>query len=246
MDKLRAKLADGHAVFGCWVGLNATLSAELIAKAGYDFAIIDTQHSAVTGDSLLPLLQVMDRLTPTFVRVNWTESAQIMRALDLGAAGVVAPVVSTAEEAAIAARAVSYPPDGIRSFGPVRSYYSPSDGDRPLCFVMIETAEAMDNLDAIAATPGVDGLFVGPHDLSLGLGLGLAHEMTPPLRAAMQAILDAARRHGLIPGCAALGLDHARALMEMGYRFLAVGADLQFVMQGAAANLQVIRGWTDG
>ncbi len=246
MDPIREKLANGQAVFGTWVGTDSTLCAELIGRAGYDFVLIDTQHSAVTAASLMALIQVLDKHAPTLVRVNWNEPWLIMRALDLGAAGIVAPVVSTSEEARAAAEASRYPPDGIRSFGPVRSYYT-ADGKAgtPLCFVMVETAEAMRNLDAIAATPGIDGIFVGPHDLALSLGLGLAHSLTPLLLDAMDKVVDACGRNGIIPGCAALSLDSAKELMERGYRFLAVGADLQFVMQGAAANLATIRSWSN-
>ncbi|RYD91823.1 MAG: aldolase [Sphingomonadales bacterium] len=244
MDQIREKLAQGLTVFGTWVGSDSTLVAELVGRAGYDFVIIDTQHSAVTAADLMALIQVLDRHGPTLVRVNWNEPALIMRALDLGAAGIVAPVVSIPEEARSAVAAGRYPPDGIRSFGPVRSYYT-ADGQpgRPLCFVMVETAEAMDNLDAIAATPGLDGIFVGPHDLALSLGLGLAHSLTPELTEAMDKVVAACRKHDIIPGCAALSLDSARELKERGFRFLAVGADLAFVMQGAAANLATIRSW---
>jgi 4-hydroxy-2-oxoheptanedioate aldolase len=244
MDPIRDKLARGLTLFGTWVGSDSTLVAELIGRSGYDFVVIDTQHSAVTAASLMGLIQTLDKHGPTLVRVNWNEPSLIMRALDLGAAGIVAPVVSTPGEARSAAEASRYPPDGIRSFGPVRSYYT-ADGQpgRPLCFVMVETAEAMRNLDAIAATPGIDGIFVGPHDLALSLGLGLAHSLTPPLLEAMDAIAEACRRNDIIAGCAALSLESARELMGRGYRFLAVGADLAFVMQGAAANLAEIRSW---
>ena len=117
----------------------------------------------------------------------------------------------------------------------MRSYYS-ADGEtiEPLCFVMIETAEAMDNLDAIAGTPGVDGLFVGPVDLALSLGLGLALQMSDAVFEACSKVIDAANRHGIIPGCAALGNDNARRLADMGMRFIAIGSDSGFVRAGAA------------
>lgn len=246
MDPIRDKIAQGQTLFGTWVGSESRLIAELIGRTGYDFVLIDTQHSAVTAADLLGLVQTLDVHGPTLVRVSWNDPSLIMRALDLGAAGIIAPMVSTPEEALSAAQASRYPPDGIRSFGPVRRYYS-ADGQagQPLCFAMVETAQAMDNLDAIAATPGIDGIFVGPHDLALSLGLGLAHSLTPPLLAAMDRIAEACRKNGIIAGCAALSLDAARELKDRGYNFIAVGADLAFVMQGAADNLATIRSWSE-
>jgi 4-hydroxy-2-oxoheptanedioate aldolase len=176
--------------------------------------------------------------TQTLVRVPWCTADYIMRTLDLGAGGVIVPMVSNAEQAAIAAQACRYPPHGNRSFGKVRSYYSP-EGEtiEPLCMVMIETAEAMDNLDAIAATPGVDGLFVGPVDLALSLGHGLSLQMSDAILDACGKVVDAARRHGRIAGCAALGNDNARQLADIGMTLLALGADSGFVRAGAAATV---------
>jgi 4-hydroxy-2-oxoheptanedioate aldolase len=180
--------------------------------------------------------------TQTLVRVPWCTADHIMRTLDLGAGGVIVPMVSTAEQAALAASACRYPPHGNRSFGKVRSYYSP-DGEtiEPLCLVMIETAEAMDNLDAIAATPGVDGLFVGPVDLALSLGHGLALQMSDKILDCCRKVVEAAGRHGKIPGCAALGNDNARELAAIGMTFLALGADSGFVRTGAAATVALAK-----
>lgn len=242
---LRERLKKGDALFGTSIGLNNTLSAEIVANSGFDFVMIDTQHSAVTQADLLPILQVVGLAgMPAIVRTHWAERAPIMRVLDLGAAGVIAPVVSTSEQARLVAEAVHYPPLGLRSFGPIRSYYSAGEpATAPLCFVMVETAEAMENLDDIAATPGVDGIFVGPHDLALSLGLGLAHSLEPELLDAMDRIIAACRQHQLIAGCAALSIDGARTLKDHGFRFITVGADLQFIQQGAAACLNEIRSW---
>ena len=128
MDKIREKLAKGGSIYGTWVALANTNSAEIVANAGYDFVVIDMQHGGIAANDILPLIQVFDgKGIPALVRVTWTDQAQIMRALDLGAAGVVVPMVSTAEQAKTAADACRYPPAGIRSFGPVRRYYS-TDG----------------------------------------------------------------------------------------------------------------------
>lgn len=243
-DDLRARLADGGARFGTWLSLGNTLSAELIGLAGYDFVIVDLQHGSLCFDQLLPILQALKGTgTPALVRVQWNEPAAIMRALDLGAAGVVVPMVSTAEQARVAAEASRYPPDGIRSFGPVRGYQFGDPLPTPLCLPMIETVEALDNLDAIAAVDGVDGLLLGPVDLALSMGLGAALVMPPQVEQAVVDIVAACRRHGRLAASAALGLGNARQLMAQGKDLIASGADVQFIRAGAAADLAEIRSW---
>lgn len=248
MDKVREAVAAGRPTFGSWLTLGNPISAEIIGKAGYDWVILDTQHGGITWDNLLGVFQALDLGgTRGLVRVGWTDPMQIMRAMDLGALGVIVPMVSTPEQARIAAQAIRYPPHGIRSFGPVRSYYSTAGAPAsdPLCMVMIETAEAMDNLDAIAATPGVDGLFVGPVDLALSLGLGPALVMPEPVFAAIDEVVDACRRHGKISGCATLGSPNAQALMKRGVQFLTLGNDAGLIRRGAAADVAEARQWLD-
>jgi 4-hydroxy-2-oxoheptanedioate aldolase len=178
------------------------------------------------------------------VRVPAGESAQVMRALDLGAKGIIVPMVSDAVQAQAAAAAMRYPPDGIRSFGSVRNSYSaPGAAPEALCFAMIETAEAMQNLDSIVATPGVDGLFVGPVDLALSLGLGVVLQMHDEIFEAIERVVGACRRHHKISGSASMGLPYARALLDRGVQFIAQGSDLGFVRRGAASELEVMRAW---
>jgi len=170
---------------------------------------------------------------------------QIMRAMDLGALGVIVPMVSTGEQARIAAQATRYPPHGNRSFGPVRNYYGAPGGapQEPLCMVMIETAEAIDNLDAIAATPGVDGLFVGPVDLALALGLGAALAMPQQVIDAIGRVVEVCRKHGKISGCATLGMPNAKAMMDSGVQFLTLGSEVGLIRRGGAADLAQIGEW---
>lgn len=232
---------------GAWVAVGSTVTAELMGAAGYDFLIVDTQHGSISPHDLLSMLQAIEgKGTPPLVRVNWAEPAQIMRALDLGAAGVVVPMVSTAEQARIAAESCRYPPRGNRSFGPVRSFYSPEGAVAdPICLVMVETAEAMDNLEAIAATPGVDGILVGPVDLALSLGLDFAgaFTMSPQVFEAMDKVVDACHRHNIIAASAAVSLLNAQELVKRGVQMVASGADSLFVRMGAAADLKEMRSW---
>jgi 4-hydroxy-2-oxoheptanedioate aldolase len=224
--------------------LGDTLSAELMGRAGFDWLVLDGQHGGVNEANMLPLLQAVELGgTPGLVRVKWNEPAQIMRALDLGAAGVIVPMVSSAEEARIAAQAVRYPPLGIRSFGRVRGYYQTADPQaaEPLCLVMIETREALANLDAIAKTPGVDGLFIGPVDLAISMGLGPSLNPPPEVLDAVAEVASACTRHGVICGAATSGTEAARSMRERGARFLTLGSDAGFLRRGAAAEVARVR-----
>jgi 4-hydroxy-2-oxoheptanedioate aldolase len=243
LDKVRQAQAAGRPAIGSWVAIGNGVSAELMGRAGFDFVALDGQHGGIDWHNMADTLRAVELgSTQTLVRVPWCTADYIMRTLDLGAGGVIVPMVSTPQEAALAAQACRYPPHGNRSFGKVRSYYS-ADGEAidPLCMVMIETAEAMENLYAIAATPGVDGLFVGPVDLGLSLGLGLALQMPEAVFAACDKVIGAAARHGKIAGCAALGEDNARQLAARGMRFIALGSDSGFVRAGAAAAAALAR-----
>ncbi|EHJ60691.1 HpcH/HpaI aldolase family protein [Novosphingobium pentaromativorans] len=247
MAGIRSK-CEAQTTLGAWVALGNSISVEVVGKAGYDWVILDTQHGGITWDNLAGALQALELgETGGFVRVGWTDARLIMRALDLGAAGVIVPMVSTAEQAKIAAQAVRYPPAGNRSYGPVRNYYAGGgrDAEDPLCFVMIETAEGLQNVDAIAATPGVDGLFVGSMDLALALGLGLSTTMEEPVFKAIDEVVAACERHGKIPGCGTLGLPNAKELMGRGVRFLAAGSDVGHLRRGAAADVATFRQWVE-
>jgi 4-hydroxy-2-oxoheptanedioate aldolase len=168
-----------------------------------------------------------------------------MRALDLGAAGVVVPLVSSPEQAAAAVAASRYPPAGIRSFGPVRRYYDPGAADAdPLCLAMVETAAGLESIDLIAATPGLDGVFIGPVDLSLDLGLGLP-DFTDlsALRDPIERIVGAAKKHGIIAGSASLAAPTIEQLLDLGVEFATIGVDTGHVAAGFTANAARRREW---
>lgn len=223
--------------FGSWVSIADPLCVELMARAGFDWLILDAQHGAINDGNLLGLLQAAELGgTPAYVRVKWNAPAEIMRALDLGAAGVIVPMVSNAEEAQRAARAIRYPPDGFRSYGPVRGHHRRA----PQCFVTIETVEAMSNLDAIASTPGVDGLFVGPVDLAISMGFAPSYVLPNAVIEAIKDIVAAAQRHGIIAGAATLP-DIAETMVNIGMRFLTLGADAGFIRRGAEAEVMRAR-----
>jgi 4-hydroxy-2-oxoheptanedioate aldolase len=243
MPTLREKLIGPPVAFGTWLAIDNGVSAETIGRAGFDTVVIDTQHGGASEAGLLPLLQALDATgTPALVRVPWLDPSRIMRAVDLGAAGVIVPMVSTAEDAERAVAAIRYPPRGIRSFGPVRRWYSPEGAaEGALCIVMIETAEAISNLDAIAAVPGLDGLLVGPVDLALSLGFALSLEMPAKVLSAVEAVASAARARGLISASVSFGLENARLQIARGVTFLISGSDSLFMRRAAEAELGELR-----
>ncbi|MFC4595682.1 HpcH/HpaI aldolase family protein [Sphingobium tyrosinilyticum] len=249
MDPILDSIAAGERCFGLWISIPDRLSIETVGKAGYDFLILDGQHGGIGWDAVLPAIQTLDlNRAPAFVRVRANDPGLIMRALDLGARGVIVPLVNDSSQAARAARATRYPPDGDRSYGPVRGYHvaGVTDALRPLCFVMIETVEAMSNLAAIAATPGIDGLFVGPVDLGLSMGFDVEAALAWPsaVMEAVEKVVAVCARHKLVAGCPAFGMDNARALAERGVQFLPLGADVGLLRRAAAADLTQAHSWT--
>ncbi|MFI6691184.1 HpcH/HpaI aldolase/citrate lyase family protein [Streptomyces sp. NPDC050433] len=249
---LRAKLAQGERpALGVFCSIPNVTAAEALAAAGFDFVLVDAQHGAATMDSLVSLLPALQLGgAPALVRLPWNDPALAMRALDLGAAGVVVPMVSTAEDAERAVAACRYPPAGIRSFGQVRGpRYGSTDAvnDQVLCIVMIETAEGARNADAIAAVPGVDGIFIGPVDLALSLGLQVDLTLSEPtLTKAMAQIVEAGARHGCAVGMPLFGTAMAPGAIKAGYRFLTAGADAGYIRAGAAADLAALRDLMNG
>ncbi|MFF7475725.1 aldolase/citrate lyase family protein [Streptomyces sp. NPDC008092] len=237
-DVIRSRPAIGG-----WFSGTGAVGAELMGRAGFDFVVVDVQHGAVTWDTLLPAVQALQLGgVPAVARVGWPDPAQVMRALDVGAKGVIVPMVETADQARLVADAMRYPPAGVRSYGPVRSVYGLSaQADQDvLCLPMIETAEGLANVAEIAATPGVDGLFVGPVDLSLALGLDRS-DLTgnAKLNEAMDAIIAAADRHGRFVGTLGFGEAHARDLIRRGVRLITLGNDLGYLRAGIARDAAV-------
>ncbi len=207
--RLKRLWRDGHAAYGIWSSIPDTSVAELVAASPADYVCIDLQHGVSTFTELPVLTQVMRGAgRAPIVRVPWKDGAKLMRALDSGAAGVIVPMISSAEEAAVAVAACRFPPHGVRSWGPMWGYVRPDGAPTPaeqdaaaLCLVMVETAEAVANLDAIVATPGLDGIYVGPNDLALACGYGRqTYRDSEEVAALVQRIVDACRARGIAVG----------------------------------------------
>jgi 4-hydroxy-2-oxoheptanedioate aldolase len=207
-NKLKQLWAEGKPTINGWCSIGNTFTAEIMAAQGYDSVTIDVQHGALDYFGALPMLQAMraSGVVP-MARVPWLEPGIIMKMLDAGAYGVICPMVNTAEQAAEFVSYMRYPPLGLRSFGPTRvsfaagANYGSEANSELLAFAMIETAQGMSNLEAIAATPGFDGIYVAPADLTLGLAQGrLApgfDREEPEMIAALNQIVAACKVSGI-------------------------------------------------
>ena len=244
VNTAKKRMLAGEPAFGFGLGLGSPAVAELLSTTGVDFILLDRQHGSWGDESTIAALAAMHAGTAVpMTRVLRNDYSLIGRALDEGFLGIVVPMVNTASDAAAAAAACRFPPAGERSWGWGRAraygadYTEWVDGELFVA-VQIETAEAVRNAEAIMATPGIDGCWVGPSDLSLSLGFH-PREMDerPEHRAALETVLAACRNTGKIPGAACRSIDDARNRAAMGFRFITAAADVTFLVEGAAAAL---------
>ncbi|MFO1208110.1 MAG: aldolase/citrate lyase family protein [Amaricoccus sp.] len=251
-NKLRELWAAGRPTLNGWLSIGNPFTAEIMAAQGYDSLTVDAQHGALDYSSVLPMLQAMraSGVVP-MARVPWLEPGIIMKVLDAGAYGVICPMVNTAAQAAEFVSYLRYPPLGQRSFGPTRAnfsaganYAAEANGEI-LAFAMVETAEAMQNLDAIAATPGLDGIYVGPADLTLSLTQGrLAPAFDreePEMLAALREIVAACKRHGIRAALHCGTPAYAARAIGWGFDMTTVGGDARLLAAAAAESVSEFR-----
>jgi 4-hydroxy-2-oxoheptanedioate aldolase len=249
-NELRRLLAgDGRGING-WVAIPDPFAVEQYAAQGFDSVTVDLQHGAADIGGLIPLLQAIALSGATgMVRVPWNDPAYVMRVLDAGADGVICPMVNDADEARAFVAAGRYPPLGTRSAGPFRAAhaagadYVGAANDEVLLFAMIETRDAVANLDAILSVEGLDGVYVGPNDLSLSLGKpgSLAPE-DPEVLQTMAAIAEAARRHGLIAGVHTDSAVTAARRYAEGFHFCTLLNDVRLLVDAARRMVADVRG----
>jgi 4-hydroxy-2-oxoheptanedioate aldolase len=252
-NKVKGLWAEGKPALNGWLSIASSFTAEIMAEQGYDSLTVDLQHGALDYQAALAMFQAMraSGVTP-MARVPWLDPAAIMKVLDAGAYGVICPMVNSVEEAARLVSYVRYPPAGTRSFGPTRatiaagSAYGPDVDDDILCFAMIETSEAMRNLDAIVATPGLDGVYIGPADLTLGLTgrryrTGFDRE-EPELVAAIHEVLQAAHRAGVRAALHTGTPDYAAKAVGWGFDLVTLSNDVRLLAGAAGASVARFRG----
>ncbi len=237
LNPFKQALREGKTQIGLWCSLCSNLAAEVIAGAGFDWILLDTEHAPNDLSQVMGQLQAMTGGTATsVVRPAWNDTVLIKRILDLGAQSLLVPFVQTPEEARAAVAATRYPPRGTRGvasihrgnrFARVKDYFQRAHEE--ICvIVQIETGAALQNIEAIAAVEGVDGLFIGPSDLSAALG-HLGNPVHPEVRAAIEEAGRRIRKSGKAAGILAPVEADARHWLMNGFNVTAVGSDLNLL-----------------
>lgn len=249
-NPLRSIWARGEVPVNGWLSIPNAWTAEIVASSGYDAVTIDLQHGYMSYETALAMLQAVGNTGAVpLVRVWWNDPALIMKMLDSGALGVICPLINNRAEAEAFVGACRYPPQGFRSYGPTRAamcygedYFTYANSEI-VTFAMIETAQGLENLAEIAATPHLDGLYIGPADLSVALGLPPNTEPTDPkFFEAVDHILAAATANNKIACIHARTPDYTKRMLAKGFRFATVGNDTNLLGGAAKAITAAFKG----
>jgi 4-hydroxy-2-oxoheptanedioate aldolase len=232
-----------------WSVVPGPFGAEILSGTGVDYVCVDQQHGVIGYDAMVPMLQAIDAGgAAPITRVLSGDPYGIMKSLDAGAWGVIVPLVNSADDAQSAVAACRYPPRGVRSFGPSRAAgvigsADPEILDREaLCLVMVETREALEQVDEIAATPGLDGIYIGPSDLALSLGLTPTLEVTEGEHIeAVRHIRESCHEHGIAAGIHSPSGEWARRHAEAGFDLVTVATDAPLLREAALRQLTAAR-----
>ena len=242
-NNFKKAIAEGRVQIGLWSSLCSNIGAEVVADAGFDWILLDGEHSPNDVPSTMSQMQALVGGTATpIVRPAWNDAVMIKRILDIGAQTILVPYVQNAEEAKRAVAAVRYPPAGIRGvasstranhYGRVDNYLKRADSE--ICLlVQVETRPALGELEAIAKVEGVDGVFIGPSDLAASLG-HIGNPAHPEVQAALEDAVKRLKAVGKAAGILTLSEEEARRYIGWGYTFVAVGSDIGLLGRGADA-----------
>jgi 4-hydroxy-2-oxoheptanedioate aldolase len=245
---LHSHFASGAKAVNGWCALPSPVTAEIMGRQGFDLMTVDLQHGLIDYQMALTMLQVLQGLTaPVMVRVPWNEPGIIAKCLDAGFAGVICPMVNTVEDARRLVQSSRYAPLGARSFGPTRANlvhgagYAKAANSTVLVLAMIDTREALANLDAILAVEGIDGVYVGPSDLGLSLGCEPTLEPTDPqVLAAIETIAARSKAAGRIAGVHTGSPDMIRRMFAQGYDFASLLTDARIFATAIAGQLAAV------
>lgn len=246
-NRLREVWSQGKTAFGAWIMLSGPAGAEMIATMGFDYVCIDCQHGMIAYEGMRDILFTLSGIETTpIVRVPSNDAAWIGKALDSGAEGVIVPLCNSRADAERAAAACRYPPLGERSFGLARGHQSlgrnPLETNREvLCLPMIETTQAVEEADEICTVPGVDGIYVGPSDLAISMGLPPMGEQPPEHAEAIALVQKTCEAKGIVPAIQAFSGAEAKQRAEQGFRMVTVTADAAILALGALAELGTAR-----
>jgi 4-hydroxy-2-oxoheptanedioate aldolase len=248
-NRLRELWSAGQPAINGWLAIPSGFAAETMAHQGWDSVTVDLQHGMVDTAAAIEMLTAISTTAAVpLVRVPWLEPGIVMKMLDAGAYGVICPMVSSADEAARLVSLTRYAPRGTRSFGPARALLYAGD-DYPLHadatvlrFAMIETAAALDALDAILSVEGLDAIYVGPSDLSLALGCRpVLDDVDPPVAQAIAHIAARAQAHGIVAGIHNGSAAAARRRLALGFRFVSIATDARLMAAAAQQALAEVR-----
>ncbi len=248
--RLRAVWQRGEAAVNGWLSIPSSVTAELVARQDYDSITVDLQHGLIDYQCALTMMQAVNAAGDATViaRPPWLEPGIIMKLLDAGAWGILCPMVNTPADAEALIRACHYAPRGQRSVGPTRAMmihgptYIQGANDVVITLAMIETREALDNVEAIARTPGLTGLYIGPSDLAQSLGHPIQMDPTgADVMAAIERILGAAKAAGIKAGMHCMLPDYARQMARKGFDFVTLGNDVRMLSAELAARVGAFR-----
>ena len=250
-NKIKELFKAGKPIINSWLAVPSSFSAEVMANQGWDSLTIDMQHGLIDYPNAVNMLQAISTTETTpMARVNWNEPGQIMKILDAGCYGIICPMVSNRKEAEKFVQACLYPPKGYRSFGPIRaSIYGGSDyaknaDQEILKLAMIETKESLEKLDEILDTPNLDGIYIGPADLSLALGEEPGFDKPESTKAYQEIlrILESAKKRNLLAGLHNGSAEYAQKMIEKGFNLVTVGSDSRYISSGAKSDIEILKG----
>lgn len=245
-NTMKEKLHRGEIVFGATIGIPSLDIIEFMAKLNFDWLWFDTEHGPLNAEMLQPMLQVArsGHCTP-IVRVAWNDQVLFKKVLDVGAHGLIIPWVSNRAQAEAAVRAAKYPPQGLRGFGPRWVFtaggnpieYAKTANDEVLLIAQIETKEAVDKLEEVLTTPGIDAFLIGPNDLAASLG-HFGDIYHPEVEKTIENIIERAGKVGVPGGFAEAPIGVCRKRIEQGFKIITLGGDLRFLQYGAQDVLE--------
>lgn len=251
VNKVKATLKKGGVSVGSWMSLGHESIAEIMSAAGFDWIVIDLEHSVIDIGKLHSLiLAIESNGSVPLIRLTSNDSGLAKRVMDAGAYGVIVPMINSASDASKAVESIKYPPYGRRSVGLARTHgYGPGfndyvkiANDESLLIIQIEHIDSVYNIEEILSVEGIDGLIIGPYDLSGSLGLPgkLNH---PKVEEAKRKILEAAKEKGIAAGIHIVypSIDEFKKCLEEGYRFIAFGADILFLGESCRDSVKEIR-----
>ena len=249
-NRLKEIFKSGKSAVNGWLQIPNSFTAELMANQNWDSLTLDMQHGVIDYSNAVGMLQAISttKVVP-MARVNWNEPGQIMKILDAGAYGIICPMVSNKKEAENFVNACMYPPNGYRSYGPIRglvyggSDYADESNNEILKFAMIETKESLDNLDEIMKTPGLDGIYIGPADLSLAIGQKPSFDKPEgdPVYDVIMKILEHAKKNNIVAGIQNGKPEYAEKMINKGFQLVTIGSDQRYMTAAAKEALSKLK-----